>query len=115
MRNLDNIETNKPSEEDVEDGLHSIKDSTNEKYLGDIICNSAKNDKNVEARTKKGYGIIQQIVSILQEISFGKYYFKVAKILRDSLFLNSILINSEAWYNMTRKNIEELEKSMIFF
>ena len=34
----------------------------------------------------------------------------MAKILRDSLFINSILLNSEVWYNLSKSNIEELEK-----
>ena len=81
-----------------------------QKYLGDIICNTGKNDKNIAARVKKGYGIINQIFSILEEVFFGKYYFKVAKIFRESLFINSILLNSEAWYNLSKKNIDDLEK-----
>ena len=34
----------------------------------------------------------------------------MAKILRDSLFINSILLNSEVWYHLSKSNIEELEK-----
>ena len=34
----------------------------------------------------------------------------MAKILRDSLFINSILLNSEVWYNLSKSNIEDLEK-----
>ena len=50
------------------------------------------------------------IISILEEVNFGKYYFQIAKILRESLFINSILLNSEVWYNITKSNIGELEK-----
>ena len=66
--------------------------------------------RNIQSRVKKGHGIIKQIMSILDEFCFGKYYFLVANILRQSLFLNSILLNSETWYNTTKSNIEELEK-----
>ena len=96
--------------EDVLEGSHIIQDSNDQKYLGDIISNNGKNDKNIAARVKKGFGIIQQIIAILEEIFFGKYYFSVAKILRESLFINSILLNSEVWYNLTNANIDELEK-----
>ena len=34
----------------------------------------------------------------------------MAKILRESLFINSILLNSETWYNLSKKNIDDLEK-----
>ena len=50
------------------------------------------------------------ISSILQEVFFGKHFFIVAKILRDSLLINSILLNSEIWYNLTKSNIDDLEK-----
>ena len=99
-----------PNIRDVYDGNHLIQDSMDQKYLGDIICNTGKNYKNIAARVKKGYGIINQIFSILEEVFFSKYYFKVAKIFRESLFINSILLNSEAWYNLSKKNIDDLEK-----
>ena len=49
-------------------------------------------------------------MSILEEVYFGKFHFKVAMLLRESLFLNSILLNSEVWYNLSVNNIESLEK-----
>ena len=54
-------------------------------------------------------GIISQIMSILEEVCFGPFFFQVAVMLRNSLFLSSILINSEVWYNLSNKNIQELE------
>ena len=49
-------------------------------------------------------------MAMLQEISFGKHYFEIATILRDSLFINGILWNMETWYDVKEKEIEELEK-----
>jgi hypothetical protein len=43
-----------------------------EKYLGDIISNNGKNTKNIEARKNRGTGIVNQIMSILEDICFGK-------------------------------------------
>ena len=48
-------------------------------------------------------------MSILEEVCFGPFFFQVAVMLRNSLFLSSILINSEVWYNLSNKNIQELE------
>ena len=101
---------NQSSLGDVHDCMHLIKDSKQEKYLGDLIDDSGKNDANIDARVKKGLGIIKQINAILEDMCFGKHFFKVAKILRESLFLNSILLNSEAWCSVSKKNIEELER-----
>ena len=49
-------------------------------------------------------------MEILENICFGPYQFEVALILRNSLFLNSFLFNSEAWYNVSSSDIDELEK-----
>ena len=45
----------------------------------------------------------------LDEISFGKFYFEIAVILRSSLMVSSILFNSEAWYNVSKAEIELIE------
>ena len=42
-------------------------------------------------------------------IGFGKYYFKTAVILRDALLVSSLLSNSEAWYNISKENMNQLE------
>ena len=66
--------------------------------------------KNVVARKNKSIGIIKQIGSILEEICYGDFHFEVAVMLRDSLLLNSILTNSEAWYHVKTEEIEILGK-----
>ena len=108
VKPVDKVNIDVPSIEDVYDGVHNIDDEDNQRYLGDIIGNDGKNDLNIKARVSKGIGIIKQISSILSDICFGNNYFKVAKILRESLFLNSILLNIEVSYNVTQRNINEL-------
>ena len=49
-------------------------------------------------------------MDILKTTFFGKYYFEVAMVLRSSLFLSSILLNSEAWINLSNKNVRVLEQ-----
>ena len=80
-------------------------------YLGDIISTDGKHSKNVQHRNNKGLGTINQIMDILQTVVFGKYYFEVALVLRSSLLLSSLLLNSEAWVNLSEKDIRSLEKS----
>lgn len=63
----------------------------------------------MKARRAKGVGITNQIISFLNEVFFGPYYFQVAVMLRSSQLLNSILLNSESWYNLTSSDIQELE------
>ena len=80
-------------------------------YLGDVISDDGKHTKNVQARSNKGLGIITQIKQILDSIVYGKHHFEVAMVLRESLFLSSLLLNSEAWVNLSDRDIRTLEKT----
>ena len=80
-------------------------------YLGDVIAANGRHDKNVLNRKNKGLGIINQIMQILQSTYYGKYYFEVALVLRESLLLSSLLLNSEAWVNLTEQDIRKLEQT----
>ena len=47
---------------------------------------------------------------MLESISLGAHYFKIAFLLRESLFLNGILYSSESWYGLKNAEVNELEK-----
>ena len=104
------IESKTEEQIDEFDGDVIMEESEEEKYLGDIITHDGMNKKNIAARKGKGYGIVERIIDMLQEISFGHSYFEVANLLRHSLFLSSILLNSEVWYGLTLSDIEQLEQ-----
>ena len=40
----------------------AMVESDAEKYLGDILSTNGSNTKNIEARTSKGHGIVNQIM-----------------------------------------------------
>ena len=46
----------------------------------------------------------------VEELTLGDFFFEGAMILRASLFLSSLISNSEAWVNLTKKNVTDLEK-----
>ena len=55
-------------------------------------------------------------MGILQDVYYGRYYFQVAKILRNALFLSSLLTNCEAWYNVSpvdRDLLEEADENLL--
>ena len=79
-------------------------------YLGDIISHDGKNEKNLRNRVAKGTGIMNDICNMLEKISLGKDYFKIALLLRESQFLNGILTNAEVWYALSKADIEQLEE-----
>jgi len=89
---------------------YEMKESEKEKYLGDVVDSNGKIQATIENRKKRGTGIISEIISIIKEIPFGKYRTEVALKLRESMFLNGVLFNSEAWHGVTLANITDLEK-----
>ena len=98
------------TQEDVFIGDQKMECKSEQLYLGDLLSADGTHTKNVQLRSNKGIGIINQIMQILETTYFGKYHFEVAMVLRDSLFLSSVLLNSEAWVNYTDKDIRILEK-----
>ena len=78
-------------------------------YLGDKISSDAKNTKNVNNRINKGHGKITEIMNILEATPLGYSYFKTAKLLRESMFLNSILTNAGIWVGLTTVEIKQFE------
>ena len=88
----------------------SMIDSDKEKYLGDTIDKTGKITATIEDRRQRGQGAIAEIVAILNEIPFGKHRTVVAMKLRESMLLNRMLFNSEAWHGVTMTDVTILEK-----
>ena len=82
--------------EDCVIGEEVMEEKCDEKYLGDIISNDGRNIKNIKARVSKGKGVVNRIMTYLEGIPFGKFYFEIAVILRNSLMVSCVLFNSEA-------------------
>ena len=78
-------------------------------YLGDVISGDGSNRLNIDSRISKGQGKIAQILSMIEKISLGKHFFKIAFLVRESIFLSSILTNSEVWYRLTKAEVDDLE------
>ena len=79
-------------------------------YLGDTISNTGSNTENIKQRCKIGHSAISQIKSLLKDMSMGKFGIQIGLILRDSIFVSKMLLNSEVWYCVTQSQIRELEK-----
>ena len=85
--------------------------SSSEKYLGDILVNTGKIDENLKARQSKGVGIVNQIMGLLKEISFGSYFFQMALVFRNSQLINGTLFNMEALHGVNKKHLDVIEES----
>ena len=82
---------------------------------GDVISADGTNTANIKARISKGNGILSKIRNYLETVSFGKHYFKIALLLRESLLLNGTLTNCESWYGISESEILELENMDLTF
>ena len=88
----------------------NMEDSSQEKYLGDILVDDGKILKTVEDRCAKGFGLVSQIMAILSEVPLGKYKIQMGLHLRQAMLLNGMLYNSEAWHCLNNEHIKMLEE-----
>ena len=90
--------------------------SDRERYLGDILTTDGRIDQNIIERYNKGVGKVNEIMGMLQEVSFGPHYFQMAILFRNTILLSSMLCNAEVLYGITQAHVEKLEQAdRIFF
>ena len=70
---------------------------------------SGKIRATIEDRQKKGYGIVAEILAILNEIPLGQYKMEIGLQLRQAMLVNGMLFNSEAWHSITEDELRMLE------
>ena len=88
-----------------------MENSEQEVYLGDIISKNAKARHNIEKRKSKGYGAVNNILAITNEVPLAHWKIQAGLQLRQALFLNGVLFNSEAWHSIEDKDLIPLEKA----
>ena len=86
--------------------MESVKSDT---YLGDDISFDGSNTLNVKQRVSKGNGLIAKIKDMLESLSLGKHYFRIALLLRESMLINGIITSAESWYGLRKSEIDQLE------
>ena len=88
---------------------NDIKEVASAVYLGDMINEDDSIDDTVKDRVDKSIGKTSQVMSILSGVSLGMFHMDIALTLRESIFLNGILTNSETWYNMSEVHVNLLD------
>ena len=81
-----------------------LQNSKAEKYLGDVISENGTLDETIHQRKLKGYSYIAEIRALLSDMPFGHRRVEVGLLLRDAMFVNGILCNSEAWHSIKKKH-----------
>ena len=86
-----------------------MKTTDKEKYLGDIVHTSGKVKHTIEDRKNRAIAISAEILAIINDIPLGKYRLEIGLKLRQAMFINGILFNSEAWHAVNQTDIKTLE------
>ena len=95
---------------DIFNGKVEMKYVEDKKYLGEIVTTNMKNKKNIQKKSNKAFGNIRKIKDTLIERPFGIHTYKAAMLLRGGLLIGSLLNNVEAMVNVTKADLDQLEK-----
>ena len=66
-----------------------------EKYLGEILSSNGRIENSILARYNKGVGIVNEILGMLKEVSFGFHYFSMAMLFRQYNLVSGMLCSIE--------------------
>ena len=81
-----------------------MHEAIKEKYLGDQVNKNAKHASTISKRRAKGFGIISDIIQIIDIIPDMKKRISMGLLLRQAWFVNAMLVNMEAWHNVLQKD-----------
>ena len=77
-----------------------MKTSESEVYLGDTIHKSGSPKLNIINRQAKAYAAFAEIRAILDDVPLGRFRIEIGLHLRESMFINAVLVNSEVWQSL---------------
>ena len=77
-------------------------------YLGDVFNALGNNDDLVKDRIKRGTAAMISIQGFMREASVGPHTLSAYILLHNAIFLAGILFNSQAWSNISEKNVNDL-------
>ena len=84
--------------------------SSQQTYLGDKIHKSGRLRPTIDARVAKGSGAVTTILAILNDIPLAHWRVEAGLQLRQAMFLNGTLFNSESWHGITNGELDNIEK-----
>ena len=111
-KKCNNIHVGKQNKECPALTIHGneMKNSKQETYLGDIVHESGSIIPTIEKRKSKGYGITSEILAIINEIPLAQWRTEAGLTLRQAMLVNGTLFDSEAWHDLTKKDVVLLKK-----
>ena len=86
-----------------------MKTESSAKYLGDIINSKGSHSDMIEDRVKKGDACATNIFSIVQVVNFGCHSMETTLLLYRSLFIATVLCNSQSWSALKKAELNKLK------
>ena len=94
-------------------GNEQIENASIIEYLGDIFNQKGDNTDMIKDRVRRGIAALISIEAIMADLQLGTFTVCVYLLLYRSLFLSTLLFNSQAWSNLTRKDIDDLQRCQL--
>ena len=91
-------------------------ESSEVKYLGDILHENGKSKATFPQRISRGYSIAGQILGLLKELPLGNLKTEVGLAFRQAWLINGILYNSEVWHGLREcdgNNFAAIDKHLL--
>ena len=84
-------------------------------YLDDVFNDMGNNDSLIKDRVKRAVKAIISIASLIEEANLGIYEVSVWLLLYRSLFLPTVLFNSETWSRLRETDVQQLRLVQLKF
>ena len=97
---------------DDENNVLIVTDIT---YLGDVFNSKGNNDGLIEDRVHRGIKAMVTIAALMSEVNVGIHTMSTNLLLYRSLFLSTMLFNSQTWSNLRSQDIKDLRTVQLKF
>ena len=84
-------------------------------YLGDLFNEQGNNNDLIGDRVKRGMKAMITIMAMMAETDVGEHHINIMLLLYRSLFLSTMLFNSQTWSKLRKKDIEALRTIQLKF
>ena len=92
---------------------HILAEVEGSKVLGDYFNNKGDNTSTIQKRVNLSHGVTNSMLAMCNEATFGSYRIEVLLLLYRSVFVPSVISNSQAWSHITDKDITKLKTSQL--
>ena len=94
------------------DGV-AMKVVNDAKVLGDNFNHRGNNNTLVDARVKSSKGLSINLIAMCNDVTFGCFSTTALLLLYRTVFVKSIINNSEAWSHITQTNYDDLRTAQL--